>query len=659
MKKYKTAAGVSTPLGVSFQGRSINFALFSQHAEGVTLCLFNRGEKNPYFEIPLYKVENVWSIAIEGLTPPFEYGYTIKAKDLDPDSIFLDPHAKELSSSFQWGDSKLNYRPRGIFRTAKEVHFDWEDDSPPQIPMETLILYEMHVRAFTMDPSSKCRHPGTYLGIVEKIPYLKELGINGVELMPIHEFNECEYQKVDPETKKQLYNFWGYSTVNFFSPMNRYAEKNAIAEFKTMVKELHKAGIEVILDVVYNHTCEGLLNAAPLSFKAIDHAVYYMLGEGGKYLDFTGTGNTLNCNHPAVTQMILDSLRYWVKEMHVDGFRFDLASIFTRAGDGTPLTDPPILKAIREDSLLANVKLISESWDAGGLYQVGGFPRWGRWSEWNGKFRDNVRRFLKGTDGLAGAFATALSGSQDLYGHYDGPSHSINFITAHDGFTLHDLVSYNEKHNEANGEENRDGLNENDSWNCGIEGPTKNRKILSLREKQVKNFQVALFLSLGVPMLLMGDELLHTRKGNNNTWCHDDHLNWIHWQKSAPHFFRFVKLLIHFRKHSPLFQRAQFLSNEEVDWHGHLPFQPDWSSSSRFVAYTMKSSAHSYYIAFNAHFHHAHLQLPPPPSHQHWYRMIDTSLHAPNDFVEHPKEGAPVRTIYELSPNSTLVLQSG
>jgi isoamylase/glycogen operon protein len=651
MNDYKINPGLSDPLGVTQDAKGgLNFALFSGEAESVTLCFFAAKEKFPFFEVPMQKTGDRWHIHVDKIPLPCEYAYRIK------DHYLLDPYAKELGTPHLWDASREGYFPRGL--VSKPAIFPWKGEKKPDIPLEQLIIYEMHVRGFTQDPSSKVSHPGTFLGVVEKIPYLKELGINAVELMPLCEFNECEYGREDPETKAPLYNFWGYSTINFFSPMNRYAEKKTIEEFKTMVLELHKHGIEVILDMVYNHTGEGGSQVPPLSFRGIDNKAYYMHNLEGYPIDFTGTGNNFNCNHPAVIPFILDSLRYWITEMHIDGFRFDLASIFTRSTEGMPLEDPPLLKAMAQDPIISKVKLIAESWDAGGLYQVGLFPKFGPWSEWNGKYRDAVRKFIKGSDGLAPGFATALCGSQDLYGSYEGPIHSINFITAHDGFTLYDLISYQQKHNLRNGEENRDGMNDNESWNCGEEGPTKNRKVLQLRQQQARNFQMALFISLGIPMLLMGDEYLHTKDGNNNTYCQDNNLNWMLWDHPSKNFFRFTHLLIKLRRCYPIFERRQFLTTEDIDWHGKTPFEPDWSIHSRFVAYTLKDPTHAFYIAFNANYEPAHVYLPPSPHHKHWYRVIDTSLSPPEDFIEHPEERHPLKASYILPPYSALLLIS-
>ncbi|MFS8563362.1 MAG: glycogen-debranching protein [Rhabdochlamydiaceae bacterium] len=521
----------------------------------------------------------------------------------------------------------------------------------------------MHVRAFTQDPSSHVKHPGSFLGLIEKIPYLKELGINAIELLPIFEFDESDNPLKNPKTGKKLCNFWGYSTINFFSVMKRYSHSgDPITEFKTLVKELHKNKIEVILDVVYNHTAEGNENGKVFSFRGIDEATYYILGPKGEYYNFSGCGNTLNCNNPVVSEFILDSLRYWVSEMHVDGFRFDLASILTRDPSGAPLPKPPVIEAISKDPVLANCKLIAEAWDAAGLYQVGSFPSFGRWMEWNGKYRDVVRRFIKGTEGQVGEFSEAICGSQNIYGFSGTPSHSVNFVIAHDGFTLRDLVSYNDKHNEENGENNNDGTNDNASWNCGQEGETTNVKIVQLRNRQMRNLHTTLMISLGVPMIWMGDEYGHTRKGNNNAWSHDDELNWFQWNllDKAKDFHRFYTKMIAFRKTEPILKRREFLSKEDIDWHGHLPFHPNWSSDSRFIAYMLKDfeKENHLYVAFNAENTRPTLQLPDPPPHKKWHRIVDTALAAPNDFIDEPDKFPSLKSTYKMEAYSILIAKS-
>jgi len=530
------------------------------------------------------------------------------------------------------------------YAMGKVVHstYNWEDDHFPKIAIKDLIIYEMHVRGFSRHPSSQVANPGTFSGVTEKIAYLKSLGINAIEILPIFEFNECETSLTNPTTKEKLVNYFGYSTVNFFSPMNRMmsqtADDKGLIEFKDMVKALHKNGIEVILDVVYNHTFEGNELGPTLSFRGLDKHAYYMIDAENNYLNFSGCGNTLNCNHPVTLQMILESLRYWVAEMHIDGFRFDLASILGRAENGAPLPNAPLIEAISKDPILSQTKLIAEAWDAGGLYQVGGFYPGTRWSEWNGKYRDIVRRFIKGTSGDKTEFATSLSGSQDLYGWRGSPTCSINFITAHDGFSLADLVTYDQKHNLNNGEENRDGFDSNDSWNCGIEGHSSNKKIVFLRERQIRNFFLALILSQGIPMIIMGDEYAHSRHGNNNTWCQDNELNWFLWNQieNRMGFHRFVKGLIHFRNTEPLLRREHFLGEQDVSWHGTMPNTPEWEKDNGLVAFSLNipNEGPQLYAVFNAFHAAATINLPPLNQGYMWQWVVNTYNPAPEDYFE-------------------------
>ncbi len=668
--------GSSTPLGVSHQGKGINFALFSQHASAVKLCLFAPHEKHPFAELNLDPNFNrtgyVWHILLKDLpSHQLEYGYQLssESKDprdsFDPKKVLSDPYAKGMTCSMHWGHKDYagpDYIPRG--KIILDSPFDWQKAPQPKLPMEDLIIYEMHVRSFTIHPSSKTKSPGTFSGIIEKIPYLKDLGVNAIELMPIFEFDEGDNTHINPKTGQRLQNVWGYSTINFFAPMNRYSSYSewtgAMDEFRTLIREMHKNNIEVYLDVVYNHTAEGSKKGPWFSFRGIDNQVYYMVHPDGHYLDFSGTGNTFNANHPVVANLILDSLRYWVGEMHVDGFRFDLASCLTRDENGMPLPNPPVIQMINSDPVLANVNMIAEAWDAGGLYQVGHFPcADARWGEWNGVYRDVVRRFIKGTDGQSGGFAKAMAGSQDLYGQGRKPFHSINFVTAHDGFTLRDLVTYQDKHNEENGEDNRDGGNQNDSWNCGCEGPTHTRKIIQLRERQMRNLHAALMLAIGTPMILMGDEYGHTRRGNNNTYGHDDELNWFLWDELKMHadFVRFHRLMIQFRKKNPILRRKEFLKDSDVQWHGSVPNKPNWGHENRFIAYTLQGGGESLYIAFNAHFKPVHVQLPSPPQGKKWCRVLDTSLAAPNDFHENPRSH-PLSYTYDMPDYSAMVAQA-
>lgn len=664
--------GFPLPFGPTKHPNGINFALFSKHAVAVSLSLFKPNQERPFQEIPLdpgiNKTGDIWHIFVYDLPLNYEYGYRVdgpydplKGHYFDNRFILLDPYAKLIVHNQKWGEmppKELSRINKGVVYPLEPFH--WGADTPPNIPLKELIIYEMHVRGFTQDPSSGVAHRGTFLGIIEKIPYLKELGINAIELMPIHAFNERENVNRNPKNGKLLFQYWGYSSINFFSLMTKYGTGKAsvINEFKTMVKELHANNIEVILDVVFNHTAEGNREGPHLSYKGLENSVYYMLGPNGEYYNFSGCGNTLNCNHPIVRELIRDSLRYWVKEMHVDGFRFDLASILVRSHDGIPLMSPPLIEAIAKDPILANIKLIAEAWDAGGLYQVGTFPGMGVFSEWNGIYRDNVRRFIRGTDGEAGKFATRLSGSEDLYGKGRTPAHSINFIVAHDGFSLFDLVSYNEKHNEENGEQNRDGANNNESWNCGVEGPSEKGKINSLRMRQTRNFHLALMVSQGVPMILMGDEYGHTKFGNNNSWCHDSRLNWFQWDmlEKKQEFFRFYKMMIAFRKSHPVLYRSRFLKAKDVTWHGIELGKPDWSEKSRFIACTLPDPINQYelLLAFNSSFKPVCFQLPD----RRWMRIVDTSKKSPLDFVEEKKARAVTTSSYTLAANAALLLKA-
>lgn len=653
-KHIRTSEGTPYPFGTTYCNEGINFAIAIKGAEKVTLSLFNeKNQTKPFEEITLDPILNrtgdVWHIHVTGLPTSPIYGYRISPQpDQMTSKYLLDPYAKAVSSHPVWGTHPhIAYSPLGICLAPST--FDWQGDVFPKIPLKNLIIYEMHVRGFTRDRSSQVKAPGTFLGIIEKIPYLKELGINAIELMPIHEFNENEATQLNPNTFQRLCNYWGYSSVNFFSPMNRYASQSAegktITEFKTLVRELHKNGIEVILDVVYNHTHEGNQSGPTTSFKALNPQAYYMIDARGHYLNFSGCGNTLNSNHPWTQEIILESLRYWVSEMHVDGFRFDLASILTRAENGAPLNPAPIVEAISLDPVLSKTKMIAEAWDAGGLYQVGGFYPGTRWGEWNGRYRDIVRRFIRGTPGHKTAFATAICGSQDLYGWGRAPTCSINFVTSHDGFTLADQVSYNQKHNEENGENNRDGFDHNDSWNCGIEGHSTNKKIVHLRERQMRNFHLALMISQGIPMILMGDEYAHTKKGNNNTWCQDNELNWFLWDHLAmrPGFHRFFRSLIQFRKNHPLLGQDNFLEEKDITWHGLNPLLPDWGNDNGVVAFTLnKGEKPALYIAFNASDFSQTINIPLAGAGEYWRWVVNTHNHPPDDFFE---EGCPQKLL--------------
>lgn len=676
-KIFTISRGNALPLGSSITPQGVNFAIFSKHATDVSLVLFARGEDEPIVEIPLdpkqHKTGDIWHICIRGIDPlKIRYGYKMdripnenpNIHRYNPNIILIDPYAKALSDGGVWGgdeDDKVKRRERRSI-VYFEDEFDWEGDKPLNIPLSQTIIYELHVRGYTIHPSSNVYHKGTFLGLTEKIPYLKELGITAVELLPINEFEELDTDRINPITGERLLNFWGYHPINFFSPKASYAHNNSfgmqVREFKEMVKTFHKAGIEVILDIVFNHTAEGNEHGPTLSFRGIDNSVYYILTSKGEYTNYSGCGNTVNCNHPVVRDMILDVLRYWVMEMHVDGFRFDLASILGRGTDGSVLSNPPLLEAIAHDPILANTKLIAEAWDAAGLYQVGSFPAWGRWAEWNGKFRDDIRRFVKSDPGVVQSLAQRLLGSPDLYAKSNRtPYHSINFITSHDGFTLRDLVSYNQKHNIENGEDNKDGDDNNLSWNCGIEGETDDINVNRLRLKQQKNFATLLFLSNGTPMILAGDEFGRTQKGNNNAYCQDNEISWVDWRllEKNSELFRFFKLLIRFRKNNPLLNFRDFhnknAKNIIVTFHGIRLNEPDLSYESRSLAMEVrvnnnakKDEITNLYLIANAYWEELEFELPYLGEDKEWGYIIDTALSYPNDILERPK-----RLIYQGS----------
>ncbi|TYH75297.1 isoamylase 1, chloroplastic isoform X1 [Gossypium raimondii] len=680
LKRFQVSDGHPAPFGATIQDGGVNFAIYSANATSATLCLIALSDlqQNRVTEqIPLDPLANktgdVWHVFLKGNFKDMLYGYIFDGEFspeighyYDSSRILLDPYAKAVISRGEFGalGPEDNCWPQmaGMVPTSED-QFDWEGDLPLRHPGRDLIIYEMHVRGYTRHESSGTKFPGTYCGVVEKLDHLKELGVNCIELMPCHEFNELEYYSYNSVLGDYKLNFWGYSTINYFSPMIRYSSsgirscgRDAINEFKYLVKEAHKRGIEVIMDVVFNHTAEGNEKGLSVSFRGVDNCVYYMLAPKGEYYNYSGCGNTFNCNHPVVRQFILDCLRYWVAEMHVDGFRFDLASIMTRSsslwdsvnvygdpleGDlittGTPLSNPPLIDMMSNDPVLHGVKLIAEAWDAGGLYQVGRFPHWGVWSEWNGKYRDIVRQFIKGTDGLSGAFAECLCGSPNLYQKGGGkPWNSVNFICAHDGFTLADLVTYNNKHNLANGEDNNDGESHNYSWNCGQEGEFASISVKKLRKRQMRNFFLCLMVSQGVPMIHMGDEYGHTKGGNNNTYCHDNYINYFRWDKkeeSASDLFRFFCLMTMFRRECESLGLNDFPTAERLQWHGHTPGKPDWSDTSRFVAFTLIDSVKGeIYVAFNTSHLPVTITLPDRPGYR-WEPLVDTSKPAPFDFL--------------------------
>ncbi len=644
------------PLGGSLKEGVYNFALFSEHAEEVAIGFFKPNDKEPFLQIPLQRTGSIWHIALSGLDASSTYAFHAKGPSqkgflYNFDVWLADPYAKEIDSPCIWNEKRpQKSSPFVRALLPKDLSFDWQGVKAPQIQRSELIIYEAHVRGFTRDDSSKTSFPGTYLALIEKIPHLKRLGVNAIELMPMFEFDETHSKNIHPQAEASLPNYWGYNSLHFFVPMRRFAAKSAILEFKTLVRELHRNGILVLLDVVYNHTGEGKEKDYYVHFRGLDNSVYYQLLDSGEYRDDTGCGHNVNANHPQVQQFILDSLRYWAEEFRVDGFRFDLCAALLRGSHGEVLKPAPLIEAIEKDPVLSKKILISEAWDASGLYLLGHFSNRGNWHEWNGQYRDHVRRFLKGTDDYAGAFATAISGSQPLYGPSKTPLSSINFVTCHDGYSLRDLVSYQQKHNMENGENNRDGADHNDSWNCGIEGAALDPKIVDLRERQIRNFLLTLFLSQGIPLMPMGDEYGHTRNGNNNPYVQDNALNWFLWDHKREDIVNFVSMLTNFRKKHPCFRKDTFLTDQEITWHGKTPNEPDWSVKSRFVAFNEEG----FYVAFNADHSLASLELPQ----DNWHLLIDTSLTWQDQPLLEPQKPFPLlASKIEMLPHSAFVAE--
>lgn len=633
--------------GATALREGVNFTVCSVEATDVELLLYHRGKKEPYAVLPFpkhYRIGGVYSMFVFGLDIfDFEYAYRVdgpyepkKGLIFDRSKPLLDPYAKAVTGQSVWGEQPNQdheYRARVVVND-----FDWGDHVDPVRPIEDLIIYELHVRGFTKDPSSNVAHPGTFEGIREKIPYLKDLGITAMELMPVFEFDETMGKR--EVNGRTLLDYWGYNPVSFFSPNTSYTAKKEFNregdELKDLIKDLNSNGIEVILDVVFNHTAEGNENGPFFSFKGFDNRIYYMLTPEGWYYNFSGCGNTLNCNHPVVQQMILECLRYWTIEYHVDGFRFDLASILGRNEDGSPASQPPLLKNLAEDPILRNVKLIAEAWDAGGLYQVGSFPAFSRWAEWNGKYRDDMRSFLKGDYWFAEAAANRLIGSPDLYtGQYKGYASSINFLTCHDGFSLWDLYSYNEKHNEDNGWNNTDGNDDNRSWNCGVEGETEDPEVLRLRFRMIKNACAVLMCSRGTPMFLAGDEFGDTRLGNNNPYCQDNEISWLDWKRLNTNqtLYQFFKKMIRFRREHPAIRNNLDPSDTgfpAVSIHTNQPWDNsiDQDTKCLAVCYAGKTEQGEdlVYVALNVYWEKQRFELPKLPDTYEWRRFVDTAL---------------------------------
>lgn len=711
--------GSPEPLGPTVKPDGINFAIHSQGATRLELLLFdNIADLRPSQVIPLAPETNrtgdVWHIFVEGLPNRTLYNFRADGP-YNPQTdgtrfniakTLIDPYAPAITGDFYWqqGDA-LGYdnsHPEDPDRHLKRGNvdnvggaprcvayrsdFDWGEDRHPDIPIEESIIYEVNVRGFTRHHSSESDLGGTYRGFIEKIPHLKELGITAVELLPIMEFDQFDGPFRDPLTGERLANAWGYNTVAFFAPESHYSYYGKtgaqVDEFKMLVRELHKNNIEVILDVVFNHTREGNHFGPTVSFKGLDNNIYYMLSPKPEfYMDFTGCGNTFNCNHPVVRKFILDCLRYWVQEMHVDGFRFDLAAVFAIDVDQQEKGKTPIIHEIESDPALAKIKLIAEPWSIQ-QYRLGSFSD-RRWAEWNGKFRDTVRKFVKGDIGQVPDLATRVAGSFDLFAPDPdaerSPFHSINFVTCHDGFTLNDLVSYNDKHNERNGEENRDGTNDNASWNCGHEGPVENAElpeekkveIDALRRQQIKNFLTLLFVSQGTPMLLYGDEMRRTADGDNNVVFQDNILNWINWEFANKHaeILRFTQLIIAFRKRHRIIRRWRYMTAEtsetpilrNITWHGVKPNEPDFSGTSRFIAWTLEAfqtddrSDVPIYVASNAFWEPLTIELPESEG-RHWYRVADTSLPKGEDIVPEEEAAFLPERAYIVRPRTTILL---
>ncbi len=700
------------PLGSTVTETGTNFAIFSRNATRVWLMLFDEPEDDtPSYHVELHPIKNrtgdIWHIHLANVEHGQLYLYRMDGPyapqighRFNKHKPLLDPYAKAVTNGpWDWSQATgydfLSKEKDLSFSTTSNLAgmakcvvygddgFDWRGDRPLNRPMNETIIYETHVRSLTVHPSANVEQPGTYAGVIEKIPYFKALGVTAIELVPIHEFNEFEFERYNPLTGERLINYWGYNTLAFFAPKGNYSHLGAsrgeqVVAFKEMVRALHEAGLEIILDVVFNHTVEGNQLGPTLSFRGIDNSIYYLLEDNPRYYkNFSGVGNSLNCNHPIVRDFVIDCLRYWVQEMHVDGFRFDLATGLSRDRWGDIQGNPALPARIAEDPLLRTAKLIAEPWDIGG-YQVGHFPG-GRWAEWNDKYRDEVRQYWRGDPGLVGALATRLAGSGDLYfPNGRRPTHSINFIAAHDGFTLNDVVSYNEKHNKANGEDNRDGHNHNISYNYGVEGPTDDQAIESIRNRQVKNFLTTLLLSQGTPMINGGDEFRRTQQGNNNAYCQDNEISWYDWDLVQTHadVHRFVRHLIAFRQAHPVFRRTRFFTGLDLDgdqyrdihWYSVYGYDADWNPDDKTLMCALDGAKEEtgadeddadVLLMFNADDRPHEFQLIPVPHEGSWHLVIDTGLPSPQDIRPLGKE-VELRnaTSYRVEARSIVVMIS-
>ncbi len=705
-------SGKPLPAGATLTKRGTQFSLFSRNATSVSLLLFSDPQDSkPLREIlldrNLNKTGDIWHIEVAGIGPGALYLFRVdgpyeprKGHRFNPNKLLLDPYVKAVTGNFTWNladargydpeseDADLSFSaqsdvagmPKGI---VVSDDFDWRGDRPLRRPMRFSVIYETHVRSLTMHPSSGVSHPGTFRGVTEKIPHLRDLGITAVELLPVQEFDELEMERANPLTGERLQNYWGYSTISFFAPKGRYSSSGAlgqqVTEFKEMVRELHAAGIEVILDIVFNHTAEGDETGPTLCYRGLDNSIYYILDDDKRhYRNYSGCGNTLNCNHPIVRTLIMDCLHYWVMEMHVDGFRFDLGSVLGRDSSGNVMENPPILERIAEDPVLRDTKIIAEAWDAAGAYQVGSFPG-GRWAEWNDRFRDDVRTYWRGDAGTASRLATRLAGSSDLYLR-DGrkPFHSVNFITSHDGFTLNDLVSYSVKHNEANGEDNADGWNDNKSDNCGAEGPTGDPAVETVRNRRVKNLLSTLLLSLGTPMILGGDEFRRTQAGNNNPYCQNNAMSWYDWSLSRKHadILRFSRELLGFRKRHLAFLRPEFYVGgqaghnkiPDIMWLTEAAEPADWDPERLTLALVIDGNQaetaadrddNDFLLMLNSSAADILFTLAPvPPGKEAWYRAIDTAAPSPEDILPAGGEKRAEKDTYTVRAQSLVVMLS-
>ena len=714
MATLETKPGIPYPYGANFTRvdgvDGVNFCIFSRNASKVVLNLYenqNSCEANEQivFDPKINRTGDNWHIFIPHLKPGALYLFQIegpfdteKGHRFNSKQLVFDPYAKALTAESVFLNLPKDYKPildKTDFELDKGLHlakfpkcvvvsdkdFDWQGDKPINRPMSESIIYETHLKGFTAGKAAGVKFPGTYLGFIEKIPYLNHIGVNAVEFLPVFEFDENENSNINPRTGEKLKNFWGYSTISFFAPKASYAHNKApggsVNEFKTLVRELHKAGIEVILDVVFNHTAEGNEHGLTLNFRGIENSIYYMLVQNHKeyYMNFSGCGNTLNCNHPVVRKFILDCLQYWVLEYHIDGFRFDLASVLSRNSDGRLVTDAPLTVAIAEDPILHNTKIIAEPWDAGGAYQPGAFP--GRWCEWNDRYRDDIRRFWRGDDYVSTGAATRISGSSDLFA-FSGrkPWNSVNYVCCHDGFTMNDLVSYNTKHNEENGEENRDGSDSNWSYNHGYEGATANPQIERTRNRQMRNFILTELVSQGTPMLLAGDEFRRGQQGNNNAYCQDNDISWVDWNNCNlnKNLVTFTKRAIELRKNHKVFRRNEFFSGKvqasvpDIQWYNKDGSNPDWNKISRFLAFRLggegvgdekNSCDNDFFVAANADRMDVMIKLPSLLDGKKWYRIADTSIETEDSILsDEDAENLRAQERYVLPANSMIVLMA-